>query len=139
MCDGLTGCTAINVHATLPQCILLKDGSNSTIYEDSENWVKFDKKAGTACSQGSDFQTLVGSFTVTHRVDVGVNYIVTPGEQAGIELTAPGGSLTYNASKRLQSKDRISIIDYYGSCGLSAPSASVDVSDWANFAPRSYF
>ena len=41
----------------------------------------------TACSQLSDFQQTAGSFAVTARPDIAVDYVVTPGEDVSIEVT----------------------------------------------------
>ena len=85
---------------------------------------------------------------VTARVDVAVDFVVQPGEDVSIELTAPtDATLTYPTSKGLQSKDRIMVIDSLGTCGLSSPSTSVEGGDfdassidgWSALAPFSYF
>ena len=52
-----------------------------------EAWSFFEKKSGTACSQLSDFQQTAGSFAVTARPDIAVDYVVTPGEDVSIEVT----------------------------------------------------
>lgn len=103
---------------------------------------------GTACTQVHDFTTPVGSLAVTARVDVAVDFVVQPGEDVSIELTAPAdATLTYEESRGLQSKDRIMVIDSLGSCGLSGPSTSVELNGeplpavglWSELAPFSYF
>jgi len=70
---------------------------------------------------------------------------VTPGEDVSIELTTPG-MLTFKEGSHLLSKDRITVIDSLGTCGLSSPSSSVllpvegtDIDTWAKWAPWSYF
>ena len=67
---------------------------------------------------------------ITSRAEVAVDYVLHPGENGSIELTAPVGledsSLTFQHSKifgftadKLLSKDRITIIDCKGTCGVS--------------------
>jgi hypothetical protein len=148
-CDELgTSCAGISVHDTLPQCILASAGVTSADGVVAEEWQYFAKSSGTACSQVHDFSTPVGSIAVTSRVDVAVDFVVQPGEDVSIELTAPAGvSLTYEESNGLQSKDRIMVIDSLGTCGLSGPSTSVELNGeespaidvWSTLAPFSYF
>jgi len=148
-CDVMgTDCFGINIHDTLNQCLLSK--RDSATAEVNEQWTFFDKLSGTACTQVHDFSQMIGMFAVTKRVHVLVDYIFTPEQESSIELTAPADeSFTYNASNGLLSKDRISIIDCKGTCGLSLPSSNVllpgssgDVSmmdTWASFWPWSFF
>merc|ERR1719161_2358010 len=147
-CDALgDACVGISVHDTLPQCLL----ASSTTLTDAnveESWQFYEKLAGTACTSLSDFTQTAGSFAVTARPDVAVDYVVTPGEDVSIEVTAAGASmLTYESSRKLLSEDRITVIDSLGTCGLSSPSSSVEmpemdaskISSWAMLAPFSYF
>jgi hypothetical protein len=136
------------VHDTLPQCLLATAGQTPSDGVVAEEWQYFVKEDGTACSQVHDFSTPVGSIAVTARVDVAVDFVVQPGEDVSVEITAPPDvSLTYPQSKGLQSKDRIMVIDSLGTCGLSGPSTSVElngepspaVSLWSKLAPFSYF
>jgi hypothetical protein len=144
-CGDDPSCIGISVHDTLPQCILA-DSGNATVAEVAETWQFFTKRSGTACTQLHDFATSVGSFAVTGRAHVGVDYVVTPGEPASIEVTAANDAkLTYEKSKYLLSEDRITIIDSLGQCGLSSPSSSVElngpanITHWSRLAPWSYF
>jgi hypothetical protein len=58
----------------------------------------------------------IGTLAVTTRPDVGVNYVVTPGESTSFEVT--GHSLEYE-------KDRVMVIDCIGTCGVSGPAVGV--------------
>jgi len=135
------------VHDVLPYCLLASATALSNSHVE-ESWQFFEKKSGTACTQLSDFTQTAGSFAVTARPDVAVDYVVTPGEEVSIEVTAAGAAdLTYASSRKLLSEDRITIIDSLGTCGLSSPSSSVEmaamdatlISSWAEMAPFSYF
>jgi hypothetical protein len=146
-CDAVgSSCVGISVHDTLPQCLLATSTTLGVANVD-EAWSFFEKKSGTACSQLSDFGQTAGSFAVTARPDIAVDYVVTPGEDVSIEVTASGArELTYATSRKLLSEDRITIIDSLGTCGLSSPSASVttpakatDIATWAALSPWSYF
>jgi len=142
-CDAVGAlCNGINVHDVLPQCLLSL--SDVTGGDDREDWQYFSKLPGTACTQAHDFTQTAGKFAVTTRVDVDVDYVVTPGEEVSIELTSESG-LTLDRADLL-SEDRITIIDSLGTCGLSSPSASVttpakatDIATWAKLSPWSYF
>jgi hypothetical protein len=141
-CDAVSKCDGINVHDVLPQCLLSLQGVAAG--DDREDWQYFTKTAGTACTQAHDFSQTAGTFAVTTRVDVDVDYVVTPGEEVSIGLTSESG-LTLDRADLL-SEDRITIIDSLGTCGLSSPSASVttpakatDIATWAALSPWSYF
>jgi hypothetical protein len=171
-CHEEEDCYGISVHDTLPQCLLAANASgarrlapaperrlnatNATTTTPTpawsvvdELWQFFSKHLGTACTQVHDFLQPVGSFAVTKRVDVAVDYVATPGAAVSIELT--GRDLMYESSNFLQSLDRITVIDGLGTCGLSSPSSSVEleadgmwlsntkISDWAKLAPWSYY
>jgi hypothetical protein len=144
-CDAFgANCTGINVHDVLSQC-LLSTSADLTVADVAEEWQFFEKLQGSACTQVHDFDQTSGQFAVTSRVDVEVEYVVTPEEEVSIELTTPA-TLTFSSSAHLLSKDRITVIDSLGTCGLSSPSASVqlpegatDIKTWAAWAPWSYF
>lgn len=178
-CDGLPGvCGGINVHDSKPQCILLPAATpsapspcvgaalNMSTTPDlefpeelgvAEDWQLFTKHAGTACTHLADYQERAGSLYITSRVEVAVDYVLHPGENGSIELTAPvaleDSSLTFQHSKifgftadKLLSKDRITIIDCKGTCGVSSPTAAVTVpaagnkiETWNNLSPFSWF
>jgi hypothetical protein len=68
------------------------------------------------CQNETGSFTEIGTLAVTTRPDVGVNYVVTPGEDTSFEIT--GNSLEYM-------KDRVMVIDCIGTCGVSGPAAAV--------------
>lgn len=66
----------------------------------------------------------VGSLFVTQKVDVGVDYIATPGEPTSLEVTGAGLD---------EASDRIMVIDCFGTCGVTrgTPYASIpDFNSW---------
>jgi hypothetical protein len=170
-CHNDANCEGISVHDTLPQCLFarieiadlrrlteqqprrLQNATNATanvtivpLMVVDEVWQFFEKTGGTACTQVHDFLQPVGSFAVTSRVDVAVDYVATPGATVSIEVT--GRNLTYESSNFLQSLDRITVIDGLGTCGLSSPSSSVElegiagittIADWAGLPAWSYY
>merc|ERR1719506_1022238 len=95
---------------------------------------------GTACTQVTDFKERAGMVTVTSRVLVGVDYVVTPDIMQSLEVTGP--DLTYD-KKDLLSKDRVMVIDCGGTCGVSGPTMKVTgydtVAKWNGLLPHSYF
>jgi len=74
--------------------------------------------AGQATCSSMDMGTSVGQMTVTKRPHVDGNWVLTPGEDASIEIT--GDNLDWKT-------DRIIIIDSAGTCGISGPSESVSI------------
>jgi len=73
----------------------------------------------------------IGTFYVTTKVDVGVDYIVTPKKETSIEVT--GQNLDYM-------RDRIMVIDCYGTCGVSEPSKdALASSDFHAFVAENAF
>jgi hypothetical protein len=58
----------------------------------------------------------IGTLAVTKRPDLGVSYVVTPGEPTSLEVT--GTALDYM-------KDRVMVVDCNGVCGVSGPAPSV--------------
>jgi hypothetical protein len=100
----------------------------------------FEAEMGTACTQVMDFKERAGTVTVTSRVLVGVDYVVTPNIKQSLEVTGP--DLTYDG-KELLSKDRVMVIDCGGTCGVSGPTDKVTGFDkvgmWNDLLPFSYF
>merc|ERR1719158_1404249 len=128
----------------------------------AEDWQLFTKHAGTACTNLADYKERAGSLYITNRVEVSVDYVLHPGKDGSIELTTPvramgdmsdEASLTYEHSQvfgftanKLLSKDRITIIDCKGTCGVSSPTAAVvtpldgsKIETWNDFSPFSWF
>jgi hypothetical protein len=117
--------------------------SNYTFFETElvpASYMYFAAEEGTACTQVTDFKERAGTVTVTSRVFVGVDYVVTPSIAQSLEVTGP--DLTYD-SKELLSKDRIMVIDCGGTCGVSGPTDKVtgygSVAMWNDLLPHSYF
>ena len=77
------------------------------------SWPPVSCETSGVCVQVHDFDQTAGKFAVTQRVDVDVDYVVTPGVDVSIELTTSSAdeSLTFSRSKYLLSEDRITIID----------------------------
>jgi hypothetical protein len=122
----------------------------------AEEWQLFSKTNGTACTNLADYEERAGSLFVTAKVQVAVDYVLHPGKMGSIELTSPPdvpGTLTFEHSPvmgftatKLLSKDRITIIDCKGTCGVSSPTSAViaptdgsKIATWNDFSPYSWF
>lgn len=68
----------------------------------------------------------VGSIYITGKVDVGVDYIVTPSAPETMSLEITGQDLSY-------SKDRIMVIDCFGTCGVTGPSEHISLAEAGSF------
>jgi hypothetical protein len=168
-CDASDSCGGINVHDYKPQCLLLPAGGecigaavNGTGAElpptlkVAEEWQLFSKTVGTACTNLADYEERAGSLFVTSKVQVAVDYVLHPGEMGSIELTSPPGvpgMLTFEHSPvmgfsatRLLSKDRITVIDCKGTCGVSSPTSAIvspmmgdKIQTWNDLSAYSWF
>jgi len=102
-----------------------------------EQFQHFKKLRGSTCTHASDYSEYAGMLTVTNRVQAGIDYILEPGSEVNqggemrsarnsIEVVhANGAELTYMDGAL--SRDRITIIDCKGTCGVSKPTAEVAV------------
>jgi len=134
-CDLIAECKGFDTVDIYPLCYL-GIATNATDVTDG-SLQHFMKNAGTACTHFSDFDEKVGSLAISTRVDVGVDYVFTPGENGSFEVTGTGlmggvGGL---------SADRIMVIDCSGRCGIAPPTKSTDLplASWAAFKPTTFF
>jgi hypothetical protein len=77
---------------------------------------------GSPCTHFDDFRMKIGVLTVTARVEVGVDYVFTPGVEGSLELTTP---TSFANVADAMSADRIMVIDCGGTCGVSGPTESL--------------
>lgn len=91
-----------------------------------EGWELWFRDEGAACQDLSDYSSQVGKVTITNRVDIGNNWIWTPGEVQSFDVT--GDDLSWKT-------DRILSIDCTGICGVSSPPPQWDLSMFNNWVP----
>jgi hypothetical protein len=134
-CDLSSDCTGFDAVDVYPLCYLGTSTITSDVTDGSLQ--HFTKKLGTACTHFSEFAEKVGSLAISTRVDVGVDYVFTPGENGSFEITGTG---LMDAVGGL-SADRIMVIDCSGRCGIAQPSSSTDLplATWASFKPTTFF
>jgi hypothetical protein len=134
-CDLLGDCQGFDTMDIYPLCYL-GTGTNATDVADG-SLQHFTKKLGTACTHFSDFPEKVGSLAISTRVDVGVDYVFTPGENGSFEITGTG----LMAGVGELSADRIMVIDCSGRCGIAQPTKSTDLplTSWAAYKPTTFF
>jgi len=114
-CSAVDSCTGFDYDPKTSMCTLMSGNCTEvTFKEGSEFWDR--TKNISACASDADFSTNVGKVTLTSRVDVGVDWVLTPGETASVEVIGTGMDWQ---------KDRLMIIDCTGICGVSGPTASV--------------
>merc|ERR1719399_1925468 len=146
--DGLKsgGCKGMVVHDSLPTCVLLADVCTDTTAE--EIFQYFERKDGTACTNFDDFGETAGAAVVTSRVHVDVDFIFKPATIGSVEVTATetasllGPGLTQSTAVR----DRITIIDCGGTCGISSPTKSLElplmgdsIAMWNEYVPYTVY
>jgi len=150
-------CIGIDVQQNSNACYLIGDATNTDTTGDNcltgqittnEEYMHLRKLEGTACTHPSDFNEYAGILSVTRRVRMGVDYVLDPGMDAAgsIEVSyANTPTLTADGLAGI-SRDRITIIDCRGTCGVSSPSAGVttpenatDIETWNSFWPVNYF
>jgi hypothetical protein len=130
LCEATSGCSGYSMAKGLNRCFI----STGMAAEYNPDYDLFSKKATSPCRSVADFlvrapgpsgvpmawmkemevKRNVGEIFVTQKADLGVDFVVTPDEVVSIEIT--GEDLSYAG-------DRIMVIDCYGSCGLTKPSA----------------
>lgn len=123
-CDSTAGCDGFMIERNRPRCFLVSSSSEPI---DSQVYHAFSKSnlVGLPCSNLNTsftattvselFDMSIGILTVTKRMFVGVDFVVTPGETTSLEV----------AGKTLTSADQIMIVECSAQCGLAEPSAAV--------------
>ncbi|MAD25369.1 MAG: hypothetical protein CMO44_14475, partial [Verrucomicrobiales bacterium] len=128
-CEAEPDCTGYDFVPAKNLCYLLDEDEDDSYYyyEDEDDsyyyWescdpaydgdqVHWDKLVGyTSCTDAADFETHLGTVSLTTRVEVGMDWVLTPGETSSIEVL--GHDLDWK-------EDRIMVIDYTGICGVSS-------------------
>jgi hypothetical protein len=162
VCDADPECNGISIHDELNQCHLFKGSvTNGTVtLETAEAWQTYEKQFGRSCTHYHDFQEVAGTIEVTKRVELEVEFVLPPGQEGSIEVVSAGleGMLTYAHSdvpahgednrlftgSKLLSRDRITIVDGDGLCGVSSPSSLItlpgsSIEDWMDLFPFSWY
>merc|ERR1719379_3287607 len=111
-CHAAAGCVGVSVKGE--RCALLADLSSVTA---AFGWSTYSKAAGAPCTDPHDFGIDVGSVVVTQSVDVGVDFVITPGEPAVLEVS---GVHLMSQPPFTASTGRVTLIDPLGRCGVSA-------------------
>merc|ERR1719487_3173291 len=130
-CDAIDGCGGYSAGVIKPRCFLSSFGttlgSATTVDENYDAWTKesgtctvADALAATG-DVADEVAKNLGTVFVTKKADLGVSYVVTPGEDASIELTGAG----------FESGDRIMVIDCFGTCGFTEGSTFVSAPTYA--------
>jgi hypothetical protein len=141
-CADSESCVAFSVHDTKSQCELAAACDVATA---DAAWSTFAKVDGASCTHVDDFRTPVGQLVISGRVDIGVDYIFTPGVEGSIEITSPLSASFMKFDNKL-SEDRITVIDCGGSCGVSRPTTAVtspvnagSIATWRDFVSYNNF
>merc|ERR1719247_1918229 len=145
-CEAAPDCVGIQVHDENPHCeLLFRDelclttdfGSGSTTEED---WQVYTVRAGAACTHAADFAERAGTLHVTARIETRVDYVIEPGVFGALEVTVPHGT-PLGGGDLDNFKDRVTVIDCEGICGVSSPSAALaspegagSIAAWSNYA-----
>jgi hypothetical protein len=123
-CDAVGGCVGFAQERGRNRCFLY--GSTDT--EETDRFFAFQKSeywpsgacqntTGFAATTGAEiFEKSIGTLTVTGRISVGVDFVVTPGEPASLELAGQGLDAA---------SDRIMVIECSDQCGLAEGSSDV--------------
>jgi len=102
------------------------NGETNGLLAGREDFINFKRHAGSVCTHMQDYKEYAGTLSVTARVRVGVDYVLDPLKEQSVEVTNFNGhSLTYNDNGL--SRDRITVVDCSGTCGVSGPTAAVSV------------
>jgi hypothetical protein len=114
-CSAVDSCTGFDYDPATKMCTLLAGDCTALAFkEGSQFWNRIGNTS--ACAADAGYDTVVGAVTLTTRADVGVDWVLTPGETASIEVIGTGMDWQ---------KDRLMLIDCTGTCGVSGPTPSV--------------
>jgi hypothetical protein len=114
-CSNTPTCTGFDYDPAKNMCTLLNGTCATLTYAEGSEF--FDRTAGdSVCEVNEDFDTKIGTVTVAAKANIGVDWVLTPGETASIEVI--GTNLNWQT-------DRLMVIDCTGICGISGPTASV--------------
>jgi hypothetical protein len=111
-CEATDICTGFDFDPESNFC-WLRQGCSGSYDETKEAWTR---NSGEACTHEEDFAVEVGVLTLTRRVEMNTQWVLTPGEHASIEVL--GNNLSY-------ARDRIMFVDCTGTCGVSSPAEAV--------------
>jgi hypothetical protein len=111
-CELESGCEGFNFFPDTNFCQLLTVNSTECTTGFNGDAVYWDRLVNhTSCNAPSQFSTHLGTVSLTSRVEVGVDWVLTPQEISSIEVL--GTDLNWK-------NDRIMVIDYTGICGVSS-------------------
>jgi hypothetical protein len=132
-CDDEAACKGYSIHTTLPRCWLTSEAAPQTVVDDEayETWTATggtcadadfvhlgSADTADAATQKAAVKRNLGTIYVSQKAMVGVNFVVEPGKVSSIEIT--GQDLNVE-------RDRVMVIDCYGTCGISPPAAAAKV------------
>jgi hypothetical protein len=114
-CSAVDSCTGFDYDPATNMCELLNGTcADVSFKEGSQYWER--TANASACAADAEYDTVVGTVTLTTRADVGVDYVFTPGEVASVEVIGTGMDWQ---------RDRLMLIDCTGTCGASGPTSLV--------------
>merc|ERR1719199_209521 len=114
-CSDVDSCVGFDYDPEKSMCTLLSGNCTDLEFlEGSEFWSRVANTS--ACEVDADYTVLVGKVTLTERAEIGVDWVLTPGETASIEVI--GSDMDWKS-------DRLMIIDCTGICGISGPTEAI--------------
>jgi hypothetical protein len=124
-CDSIAGCQGYAMERTKNRCLLY---GSTTVEEadDFHTWVKSQFWPDLACNTTESFTAAdaaelfaksIGFVTVSERLHVGADFVVTPDTPASLELAGAG----------LTPKDQVIVIECSDQCGIAEPSPAVSM------------
>merc|ERR1719160_1281961 len=114
-CSAMDSCTGFDYDPAKNMCTILKGACDALTFAEGSEF--FDRTGNSSvCDLIGDFDAEIGKVTLSAKADIGVDWALTPGETASIEVI--GSNLNWQT-------DRLMVIDCTGICGISGPTASV--------------
>jgi hypothetical protein len=114
-CSAMDSCTGFDYDPAKNMCTILKGACDALTFAEGSEF--FDRTGNSSvCDLIGDFDAEIGKVTLSAKADIGVDWVLTPGETASIEVI--GSNLNWQT-------DRLMVIDCTGICGISGPTASV--------------
>jgi hypothetical protein len=114
-CAAEDDCTGYDYYPETNFCFLL-NVTNDCDMGYKGGALHWDKMVNYTTCDIMDFEHTLGTVSLTERVEVGVDWVLTPGEMSSIEVL--GVDMSWQT-------DRIMVIDYTGICGISSVAQDV--------------
>ena len=84
-CSAMDSCTGFDYDPAKNMCTILKGACDALTFAEGSEF--FDRTGNSSvCDLIGDFDAEIGKVTLSAKADIGVDWVLTPGETASIEV-----------------------------------------------------